>query len=147
MSLSEVGISLVVGLLSAMACLVWVLRFTRVPHARTPASDESLSFLFENGVLVDASPEADALLLSSGKTGDWGSILGLFAGRFEIPEEGAPPPSHDGVDFYSARSPEDEGFLEIRRTGSRVCSQRRFRSISLRPGSMSMGSPAAPWVW
>jgi PAS domain-containing protein len=120
MSLTEAMTGLVFGLVTAALALWWVMRRPGKTSPNRSSSDGTMSFLFENGALVDASKEAEALLSTSGERADWQGVAGLLSRRFLLPEGDLPIPQSDGVTHFSARDASDEGVLEVRRSGSRV---------------------------
>ncbi len=122
MQLTDATTGLVFGLVTAALVLWWV---TRRPHANVlsgpdKSSDDGLSFLFENGTLVDASSDAEALLVEKDGQSDWAHVTQLLKKRFQLPDEDFEPPNQDGVEYYSAREVSDDGVLEVRKSGNRV---------------------------
>jgi PAS domain-containing protein len=120
MPLIDATTGLVFGLLTAAIGLWWVMRRPGPAPLPQKSGEESLSFLFENGTLVDASEEAEALLTASGKQTDWAGITQLLKGRFLLPDDELTVPVRDGVNYYSARDSADDGVLEVRKSGNRV---------------------------
>lgn len=120
MSLTDVTTGLFFGLLTAALVLWWVMRRPAIATGGQKAGDESLSFLFENGLLVDASDDAEALLSASGEASDWNGVTTLLQGRFQLPSADRIAPREDGVEYYSARDSADDGVLEVRKSGNRV---------------------------
>jgi len=121
MVIADATLGLLFGALAA-AAIVWFLTLTP-PKPQLSASepdDARLSFLFEDGRLMDASTEAEALLAASGLSSDWKDVTKLFQERFLVPEQDFPPPDRDGTAYYGARDVGDGGVLEIRRSGNRI---------------------------
>jgi PAS domain-containing protein len=120
MPITDATTGLVFGLVTAALVLWWTMRAVPVRSTGPDGSDETLSFLFENGVLVDTSDDAEALLATSGEKYDWSGVTQLFRDRFSLPDEDLMPPDQDGVSYYSAKDASDAGILEVRRAGNRV---------------------------
>ncbi len=120
MMIEDATLGLLFGALAAVA-VVWLLSLA--PPRQTLSfngDDGALSFLFENGKLLDASVEAEALLAAAGSSSDWKDITKLFQERFLVPEHDFPPPDRDGIAYFGARDASDGSVLEIRRTGNRI---------------------------
>lgn len=120
MILTDATTGLLFGLLTAGIVLVWLARGSSQPSVSVRSDDASLSFLFENGRLIDTSDEAEALLMASGVSSDWSGVVHLFKSRFRLPDEDLLPPDTDGVQYFNARDSADGGVLEVRREGTRV---------------------------
>lgn len=120
MPLTDATTGLAFGLLTAALALWWIMRRPKPEPVQSRSGDGTLSFLFENGTLVDASEDAEALLTSSGEPSDWSGVTRLLKGRFLLPDDELVAPDSDGVEYYSARDRSDEGVLEVRKSGNRV---------------------------
>ena len=112
--------AIIIGALSAFVALWWVARSTSGAKGYGFGSDTSLSFLFEDGQLIDASDDAEAMLEAAGEPADWSGVTNLFRGRFALPNGRLALPDVDGIEFYKARESADTGLLEVSRTGRRV---------------------------
>lgn len=120
MIINDATTGILFGLAAAVLAVLWIMRGNKSVPVWKSAGDNSLSFLFENGRLIDASDEAEALLSASGENSDWGGVTKLFQSRFLIPEEGFSLPDADGVSYFGARDAADGGVLEVRKLGSRI---------------------------
>ena len=116
----EASAGITIGLLTAAAVIFWLSRTPRRPDYRIRKGDQGLNFLFENGTLVDASDEAEALLNETGEGSDWSSITRLFQSRFAFPDDELAPPDSDGVDYYPARDGADGGLIGVSKSGKCV---------------------------
>ena len=120
MPLTDATTGLVFGLATAALALWWIMRRPRSAPTARKSGEGTLSFLFENGTLIDASEEAETLLSDSGEQSDWTGVTQLLKGRFVFPGDELAAPAHDGVEYYSARDASDDGVLEVRKAGNRV---------------------------
>ncbi len=120
MIMQDATIAVLAGALTALAAIWWASRNAKPETVRSSIADTSMSFLFEDGVLVDASDDAEALLESSGHVPDWTGVISLFITRFSIPESKLDIPSSDGIDQFGTRDPADDGVLEITKAGRQV---------------------------
>jgi len=112
--------AIIVGTTTTIAALWWITRSGLPSSGYGFGNDTSLSFLFEDGRLVDASEDAEALLEASGETADWSGVTNLFRSRFALPQDNLKFPRKDGIEFYRARDGSDAGLLEVSKTGRRV---------------------------
>lgn len=120
MFLIDATTAILIGTLTALAALWWITRSGIPARGYGFGNDTSLSFLFEDGRLVDASADAEALLEAAGEPADWSGVTNLFRGRFALPQDRLTFPKKDGVEFYRARDAGDAGLLEVIKTGRRV---------------------------
>lgn len=116
----EVATALTIGTGTAFLALWWVTRAGRPSSGYGFGTDTSLSFLFEDGHLVDASEDAEALLEAAGEPANWSGVSNLFRSRFALPQGRLQPPKSDGIEFYRARDAADGGLLEVSKTGARI---------------------------
>lgn len=120
MALANVALGLGFGLLAAVSLLWWLVRSPGARSSELRLEQQPLSFLFEGGQLIDASSDAESLLISSGESSNWAGIVRLFQSRFVISSDETSLPDKDGVEFFGAREPGDGSVLEIRKSGNRV---------------------------
>lgn len=116
----HVTMAIVIGAATALTALWWIARTHPGSKGYGFGNDTSLSFLFEDGQLVDASDDAEALLDAAGEPPDWSGVTNLFRGRFALPQGRLTFPKRDGIEFYRAREDGDAGLLEVSKTGHRV---------------------------
>lgn len=120
MPISNAALGIAFGLIAAALALWWVMRRPSVAANRIGRSGESLSFLFENGNLIDASEDAEALLCASQKKSDWGGVSQLFRSRFSLPDRLEPPGEDNGVLYFNSHDATDKGVLEVRQLGNKI---------------------------
>lgn len=116
----HITLAIVIGASTALTALWWTARNSSATRGHGFGNDTSLSFLFEDGELVDASDDAEALLEAAGEPADWSGVTNLFRGRFALPQGRLTFPKSDGIEFYRARENSDAGLLEVSKTGRRV---------------------------
>ncbi|MEP4196254.1 MAG: PAS-domain containing protein [Aliishimia sp.] len=120
MVLLDASTAILIGTLTALGALWWITRSGPNSSGYGFGNDTSLSFLFEDGRLVDASEDAEALLEAANEPADWSGVTNLFRKRFALPQGRLRFPKADGVEFYRARDGGDTGLLEVSKTGRRV---------------------------
>lgn len=116
----QVATAITMGAGTALLALWWIARSGGQSADYGFGTDTSLSFLFEDGRLVDASDDAEALLEAAGEPSDWSGVTNLFRSRFALPQGRLTPPKTDGIEFYRARDAADAGLLEVSKTGRRI---------------------------
>ncbi len=120
MTLVDAAVGLGFGLLTAAIFVWWLMRSPSSVGGHLQLENEPLSFLFEDGHLIDASNDAEKLLPSSGEKSDWKGIIQMFQSRFLLSDADVPIPDRDGIEYFGAREPSDSGVLGIRKHGDRV---------------------------
>lgn len=116
----QVTIAIAISATTVLAVLWYMTRVGFSGSGYGFGNDTGLSFLFEDGRLVDASEDAEALLDAAGEPPDWSGVTNLFRSRFALPQGRLKFPNSDGVEFYRARDTTDAGLLEVSKTGRRV---------------------------
>ncbi len=116
----HIALAILVSASTSLLVLLWIARKSQPASGHGFGNDTSLSFLFEDGKLIDASGDGEAMLDAAGEPQDWRGVTNLFRGRFAFPQGRLRFPKQDGIEFFRARDASDAGLLEVSKTGPRV---------------------------
>ncbi|MEM6311708.1 MAG: PAS-domain containing protein, partial [Pseudomonadota bacterium] len=120
MPILDVTAGLILGTIAAALVLWWAIRLSPSNRLQTDGIDASMSFLFDNDQLVDASDAGEALLASSGSDESWSGLARMFQDRFSLTADSFKQPSKDGIQHFPARDRDDDGVLIVRKFGASI---------------------------